>query len=94
MPALFKLRNEVNAIYLTFIKALSLSIRLIDTWAQKIDGIILNTYEMIVAVFSMIDKTNQVRFFEKTFLVANVNLEIVFRIPFLILSIADIDFLD
>ena len=39
----------------------------------------------------MVDKANQVRFFEETFLVANVSPEIVFRIPLLTLSGANID---
>ena len=38
--------------------------------------------------------TNRVRFFEKTFLVDNISPEVVLRIPFLILSSANIDFLD
>ena len=49
---------------------------------------------MLLAVFSMTDKTNQVRFFEKTFLMANVNPKIVFEISFLILGSINVDFLD
>ena len=49
---------------------------------------------MVVAVFSVVDKANQVNFFEETFLVANVSLEVVFVMSFLILSGTDIDFLD
>ena len=41
----------------------------------------------------MVDKTNRVGFFEETFLVANISLEIVFKMSFLILSGADVDFL-
>ena len=41
----------------------------------------------------MVDKANRVRFFEKAFLVANVSQEVVFEMPFLILSGADVDFL-
>ena len=52
----------------------------------------LNTHRMIVAAFSVVDKTNRVRFFEKTFLVANVSPEVVFKMLFLILSNADINF--
>ena len=48
---------------------------------------------MIVAGFLLIDKANQVKFFEDIFLVTNISLEVVFGIPFLILSDADIDFL-
>ena len=50
----------------------------------------LNTY--VVAAFSVEDKANRVRFFEETFLVANVSLEVVLGMPFLFLSGADVDF--
>ena len=53
----------------------------------------LDTHGMLVAAFSVEDKANQVRFFEETFLVANVNPEIVLGMPFLTLSGADVDFL-
>ena len=47
---------------------------------------------MVVVAFSITDKANRVRFFEKTFLVANVSLKVVLGMPFLILSGADVDF--
>ena len=47
----------------------------------------------MVAAFSMTDQANRIRFFEETFLVANVNLDMVLEMPFLILSSADVDFL-
>ena len=53
-----------------------------------------NTKTVVVIAFSVIDKANQVRFFEKTFLVANISPEIVFGMLFFILSSADVDFLD
>ena len=52
----------------------------------------LNIFGMIVSTFSVTEKTNWVRFFEETFLVANVSPEVVFEMPFLILSGADVDF--
>ena len=52
----------------------------------------LDTYKMVVAVFSVIDKLKWVRFFEETFLIANVSPEVLFRMPFLTLSNASIDF--
>ena len=48
---------------------------------------------MVVAAFLVLDKANRVRFFEETFLVANVSPEVVFGMPFLTLSGADVDFL-
>ena len=52
----------------------------------------LDTHGMVVAAFSVEDKANQVRFFEETFLVANVSPEVVLGMPFLTLSGADVDF--
>ena len=89
----FDLSSEVNAVYLAFAKELGLSIRPTDIEVQKIDGSTLDTYGRVVAAFSVKDKANQVKFFEKTFLVANVSPEIVLGMLFLILSGADVDFL-
>ena len=52
----------------------------------------LDTYRIVVAVFLVEDKANQVKFFKKTFLVANVSPEIVLGMLFLTLSGADVDF--
>ena len=53
----------------------------------------LDTFGMVVTAFSVTDKANQVKFFEETFLVANISSEVVFEILFLTLSSADVDFL-
>ena len=90
--ALIEWKSEINAIYLTFAKQLGLSIKPRDVGAQKIDGTTLDTYEMVVAAFLVEDKANQVRFFEETFLVANVSPEVVLGMLFLTLSSVDIDF--
>ena len=47
---------------------------------------------MVVAAFSVEDKANRVRFFEETFLVADVSPVVVLGMLFLTLSGADIDF--
>lgn len=51
-------------------------------------------YEIVVVGFLLIDKKNQIRFFEETFLAANIGLEVVFKILFITLSNVDIDFVD
>ena len=66
---------------------------LFDVGVQKIDGTTLDTYGIVVATFLITDKANRVRFFEETFLVANVSLEVILGMFFLTLSGADIDFL-
>ncbi len=60
--------------------------------AQKIDGTTLETYEMIVSTFSMLDKNGKKRFFEQSFLLANVKSDVMLGMPYLIMSNADIDF--
>ena len=91
--ALFNLCSEVNALCPIFAKELDLLIRSTNIGVPKIDGIMLDNYKMVVAAFSMTDKINRVRFIEKTFLVASVSPDVVFRIFFFILSGADVDFL-
>ena len=93
MLVLFDSGSKVNAIYSTFTGELKLSIRPTDIKTQKIDGTTLDTFGIIVIVFLVTNKANWVKFFEKTFLLANVSLEIVFGMSFLTLSGADIDFL-
>ena len=91
--ALLDSNNKVNTIYLTFARELGLPIRSIDIGAQKIDDIILDTFRIVVIDFLVIDKVNRVRFFEKTFLVANGSPKIVLGILFFTLSDVDVDFL-
>ena len=93
MLALFDLGSEVNAIYPTFAWELELFIRPIDIRAQKIDGTTLDIFGIVIAAFSVIDKANQVRFFEEIFLMANFSPEVVFGMPFLTLNTANVDFL-
>ena len=92
VQALINLGSEVNAIYLTFAKQLGLPIRPTNVRAQKINGTMLDTYEMVVVAFSVEDKANRVKFFEEIFLVANVSPEVVFGMLFLTLSSTDIYF--
>lgn len=66
---------------------------LFNIGAKKIDGIILDIYKMIVTVFLVIDKANQIRLFKETFFVANISLKIVFKMSFFPLSSADDNFL-
>ena len=86
--------SEINAIHLIFARQQGFFIRPIDIGAKKIDDITLDTYKMVVAAFLMTNKVNQVKFFEETFLVANVSPKVVLGIFFLILSCANVNFLD
>lgn len=84
----------VNTIYPTFAKKLGLSIRSTNARAQKINSTTLDIKKMVIAVFLISDKGNQVRFFKEIFLVANVSLNVIFGLLFLILNDTNIHFLD
>ena len=93
VSALFDLGSEVNAVYPAFAKELGLSIRSINFKAQKIDGTTIDIFGIVVVAFLVMDKANRVRFFEETYLVANMNPKVVFGMIFFTLNGADIDFL-
>ena len=60
--------------------------------AQKIDGTTLEIYRMIVSIFSVLDKDGRERFFEESFLLANIKPDLVLEMLFLTMSNANIDF--
>ena len=84
--------SKVNAMQPAFAEKLGLIVQSTNVGAQKIDGTTLEIYGMVVAAFSVTDQVNRVRFFEETFLVVNVSLDIVFGMLFFTLSSVDIDF--
>lgn len=59
---------------------------------NKIDSPILEIYKIVIAVFLVSDQTERVKLFKETFLVANVNPNMVLGIPFFALSGANVDF--
>ena len=60
--------------------------------AQKIDGTTLETYGIVISTFFLLDKDGRERFFEESFLLADVKPDTVLEIPFLTMSNADVDF--
>ncbi len=60
--------------------------------AQKIDDTTLEIYRMVVSIFSILDKDGKVRFFEESFLLADIKLHIIFWMSFLTMSNANINF--
>ena len=47
---------------------------------------------MIVSIFFLLDKDKRDRFFEKSFLLANINSDVVLEMLFLTMTNADVDF--
>ena len=75
---------------LRYILKLRLKLRSTNIRAQKIDGSILEMFRIVLASFQEEDTLKRARFFQKTFLLADLNIELVLGIPFPILSNADI----
>ena len=90
--ALLDSRSKPNAMSQAFAKQLGFKICKTNVGPQKIDGTPLETYGMVVSIFFMLDKDGRERFFEENFLLADVRLDIVPEIYFLIISNADVDF--
>ena len=90
--ALINLGSEVNAMHLAYATKFGLRARKIDVGAQKIDGSYLDTFGIVITNCLVKNKLGRVRFFQETFLLANISLEVVLGMPFLMLSKADIWF--
>ena len=77
---------------LAYAKKLGLNTRKTNVGAQKIDGSTLETFGMVIADFQVEDKGGRPRFFQETFLVADIKFEVVLRMLFLKISNADVAF--
>lgn len=76
----------------TFAFQLGLKVQKTHVGAQKIDGTTLETYRIVVSTFFILDKDSRKSFFEESFILANIKSDVVFRILFLTINNADIDF--
>ena len=77
---------------LGYASKLGLKIHPINVGTQKIDGSTLETFAMVLASFQVEDTLGKARFFQETFLLADLSVEVVLGMPFLTLSNADIKF--
>ena len=86
--------SKVNTRSPAFIKRLGLRAWKTNVRTQKIDDSALKTFKMVIADFQIEDKGGKPRFFQKTFLVADTNFEVVLGMPFLKISSAEVSFGD
>ena len=75
-----------------YTKKLGLRIWKTNIGTEKFDGSILETYGMVIAGFQIQDKFEKARFFQETFLVADIGVKIVLGMSFLALSKVEMDF--
>ncbi len=75
-----------------YIAELGLTTQKTSIKAQKIDGLPLETYSMVSARFLLQDNLERVQFFEETFLLADISMEVVLGMAFLTFSNANFQF--
>lgn len=92
MSALIDSNSKVNTMQPAYAKKLDLNIRKTNMEAQKIDNTTLKIFEKVIAAFSIHNKARKVCFFEETFLLADISIDVALRIFFFILSNANIYF--
>ena len=85
---------EVNAITPAYALKLGLRVYHNVVGAQKIDGSTFQTFGMVLTNFQVEDKLGRARFFQETFLLADISTKVVLGMPFLALSNADVQFIE
>lgn len=81
----------MHTIYANKIK---LSIQKTDVCTKKVDGYVLAIFDIIIEVFLINNKDKKIRFFEKIFLLTNINLDVIFKMLFFTLNNTNIRFLE
>ena len=94
VQALIDSGSKVNAMAPAYASKLGLKVYPTNVGAQKIDGSTLETFGMVLASFQVEDKLRRARFFQETFLLANISAEVVLGMLFLTLNNADVQFVE
>ena len=90
--ALLDSGREVNAMTSAYMANLGFKVRVTNVGMQKIDRFSLATYSMVIAAFQVVNKLGRSRFFQETFLLADINMEVVLSMAFLTFRNANIQF--
>ena len=75
-----------------FASQLNSKIQKTNIKAQKIGNTTLEIYKIVVSTFSILDKDDKERFFERSFLLVDIKSDKVFEMLFLIISNTNVDF--
>lgn len=92
VSAPINLGSKVNAMHPAYIKKLDFIIWKTDVGAQKIDSTTLKTFKVVIAAFSIYNRAKKFCFFEKTFLLADISIDMALKPFFFTLSNANIYF--
>ena len=94
VKALLDFASEFNTMTPAYASKVGLQICHNNVGAQKIDGFTLKTFGMVLASLQVEDKLRKAQFFQRTFLLANISVKVVLRMPFLTLSNVNIQFVE
>lgn len=86
MQTLIAFKSEVNTIHSDFVRKLGLKIWSTNVRIQKIDGFKLDIFGIVITSFLVEDKNKGSLFFEETFLLTNLSIDVALGILFLTLS--------
>lgn len=73
-----------------YAESVRLYIQKTNVGAEKIDGSTLKIYKIVLSIFFLKDKLEQVGFFEEIFLIANISMKIILKMPFFSLNNANV----
>lgn len=86
VQAFIDLSNKVNVMSPIFAKKPSLWVSRTEFGIQKIYDPTFKIFEIIIVSFSIDNKVGNLRFFEKTFLITDINIDMVLEMLFLTIS--------
>ena len=88
--ALFDSESKINAMTPAWAAQLGLKVQKTNVSAQKIEESSLKIYNIIIIVFQVLNKLCRFRFFQKTFLLSNISMDVAAGMLFLIFNNADV----
>ena len=88
--ALLDSRRKVNVMTLAYVAQLGLKVQKANVNAHTLNGFSLKIYGIVITAFKVFNKISYFRFFQETFLLTDISMEVILGIDFLTLSNADV----
>ena len=89
IQVLIDLGSKINIMIPAYVLNLNIKVYYINVGAQKIDGPITDTFGIVSASSQVEDKLKRARFFQETFLLADISVEMVLNM--LLFTFSNID---
>lgn len=93
VKALIDFNNKIHIITCIYILRLDISIQKTDVKVLKFDRIFFKIFEIVIAIFQIKNKLEYFFFFQKSFLLANTNINLILELLFLFFTNENIIFI-